>query len=64
MSMCVLVGHDWQLMRGAGQFKDAEFLVCQACGKTEPVTTERQAHAVGLVNEPASVLPGHITHSK
>lgn len=45
MSRCVLFGHNWLTMKGAGQYRGAEFLVCQDCGRTEPVTTQEAAQA-------------------
>lgn len=45
MSRCVLFGHNWQTMNGAGQYRGAEFLVCQDCGKTEPLTEDRTMRA-------------------
>ena len=54
MSACVLFGHKWTLMRGAGQFKDAEFLVCEACGKTIPIT-EANKEIEDMVRPPRGV---------
>ena len=56
MSACILFGHRFTLMRGAGQFKDAEFLVCEACGKTIPVTEDQTRHTQVTWATPADAL--------
>lgn len=57
--LCLLTGHTYELVPGAGQFKGQTYLVCKDCGRTEPVSAN-EVRADASVGREFSGLRGNV----